>query len=184
MTGTESMKKTMLQFHSTPTELVEILKQHRIEVGFSIAVIYSSPFSLKLFSKTEAFDLDSLVVGKGGNFRIAISTNDFSNGVSTQNSFFDNHPGCVVVDIGCQSSRGLEESAVSSMSSDPIAIKFSDSLVSKIKKVTRTGVVAVNPKTHAESKLRNYRFTIGAKMLFDRGVKILPVAGNSILKFL
>jgi hypothetical protein len=56
-------------------------------------------------------------------------------------------------------------------------------VVSKLKKMTRAGVVVTNPDTGASTHNSSHRFSNGAEVLAARGVPMLPVAGGNRISF-
>lgn len=53
----------------------------------------------------------------------------------------------------------------------------------RLRSMTKLGTVAVNPQTGAAVRLKDHRFSHGAKELESEGVPMLPAAGTSRLRF-
>jgi hypothetical protein len=102
--------------------------------------------------------------------------------VAAANEFIDRNPDSMRLDIGRKSAKGLRESCLVARSSDPDALTVWKRIASELKAVTVAGATAVDPKTGASVRLRNHRFTKGAKELEAQGVDILPVGGTCILR--
>lgn len=172
------MKKNVIQFHATPEELFEFIRCLRSETSFSLAIIGWKPFALRLIGKSEDFDFSGLNnIERKTSLRIVLSNQESLVSADSEGRFYDNNPGCVTIDIGECSPAGLGESALSFIASDLDAIKFVNKVVSKLKKMTTAGVIAVNPNTGANGKIRTHRYSQGAKTLSDNGVKLLSLTG-------
>jgi len=177
------MKKSIIQFHATPEELFEFLNCLRNEVKFSVAIIGWKPFSLKLVSKYEEFDFNKLgTIGKSDFIRVVISSSESLTPADSEGRFYNQNAGSVTIDIGVYSDNSLGESALSFMSSNIDEIEFANKIISRLKKITSAGVMAVNPDTGAESIIKTHRYTQAAKMLYDSGIRIMPIAGKAYLK--
>jgi len=170
------MKRFLSQFHAKPEELFQFLTNLREEVGCSLAIIGWQPFSLKIIDKFEVIDPNFFKTDNKRSLRIALSSNRLVSAES-ERSFFDRNSNFVTLDIGCLSPDGLEESALSFGSDEDEAIIFAKKAFSKLKKITSAGVVAVNPATGAECRDRNHRYSLGAKELFESGIKMKSLGG-------
>jgi hypothetical protein len=99
------------------------------------------------------------------------------------NDFLSRNPDALILDIGRQSESGLKESWLSARTDNKEAISTWRRLAKKLRAMTRTGVTAVNPKTGATARLKDHRFSEGAKLLESEGFPMLPVAGSARLRF-
>lgn len=175
------MKRFLSQFHAKPEELYQFIADLRDDVGCSLAIIGWQPFSLNIIDESEEIDPNIFKTGNERFLRIALSNNQLVLAES-EGSFFDRNPNVVTLDIGRLSPDGLEESALSFGSDEDDAIVFAKKAFSKLKKITSAGVVAVNPSTGAEGRVRTHRYTLGAKELFERGITMKSL-GGCIYKF-
>lgn len=172
------MKKISIQFHATLTELVEYINAMLSEFGLAVTIMTPKPFALK----------------KGGG---QLSVDDFSSendtriiftkekpiiDASSPNNFYDLNPGTIGLHVGRLTDQGLKESAFSFMSDDQNKIDLANKLASRLKKITKAGAIAINPISGAEAVVRSHRYTEGAKSMYDGGVRMLPLAGNSLIK--
>ena len=177
------MKKHMIQFHAAPVELAELLSNLRKEIRFSMAIIGWRPFALTLIGESEEYDFCNIAdVAKNTDIRIALSCRKSLIAADSEGHFFDKNPDCVIIDIGEFSQNMLGESAISFMSSDLDAIEFVNKVISKLKKITSAGAIAVNPETGVEGRVRTHRYTEGAKDLFVHGTKIMSIGGKTYFK--
>ena len=55
-------------------------------------------------------------------------------------------------------------------------------MASKLKRITKAGVIGINPDSGAEAPFRTHRFTEGARLLEKSGIKILPIAGKCLFR--
>jgi hypothetical protein len=175
--------KLMIQFHADVRELLCVINDVYESSRCSICIVKSSPFSLEILNG--GFSLDSeraIENARTTGLTVVLSIRPYATQANTFWEFMRENDGCVVFDVGRLTSKGLEESAVSFMSEDAPAIDFAKQIQSKIKAITKAGVIAVNPDSGAESRLRNHRYTEEAKSLYKCGVRLLPVAGNAILR--
>lgn len=113
---------------------------------------------------------------------MVLSTSSPSINSTSPNSFLDENPGSIVLDFGSLSDLGLGESALSFISDEKDKVSIANKVASRLKKMTKTGVIAVSPINGAEVKIRSHRYTEGAKLRYDEGMKILPIAGNNLYK--
>lgn len=174
------MKSIMIQFHANLEELVEYLNSVSSELGLNITMMILKPFTLRVIEGEVS--LDDLVLD--GDIRILLTKENPTLGALSPNKFYDINPGTVDFDIGQLTEMGLQESALAFMSDDKEKISIANKIALRLKKITKAGAIAVNPVTGAEANVRTHRYTKGAKAKYDEGVKMLPVAGNSILKLL
>ena len=171
------MKKIMIQFHATLEELVEYINSISSELGLFMTVMVLRPFALREVDGelcTEAL-ID-------GDVRIIFTAQKPSMDASSPNNFYDLNPGTIGLHIGRMSEKGLKESSLAFMSDDKEKAALANKVASRLKKITKAGAIAVNPVNGAEANARSHRYTEGAKVLYDEGVKILPIAGNSFFK--
>lgn len=177
------MKKVLFQFHATPDELIHFLNGLRQEISFSTGFMKGSPFEVTLFHKSDAVDFRKMIeVDKGG--RVILSISEALCSAESPNRFFDSNPDCLVLDVGQHCSGVLAESALSGFFEDALALVFAKNVVSRLKKITKAGVIAVNPDNGAEANIKNHRYTDGAKTLYEEGCRISPIAGKAYLKII
>lgn len=172
------MKKIMIQFHSTLEELAEYINSISSELGLFVTIMIIRPFALREADgklSIEAMNVDA-------DIRIILTAERPSIDASSPNNFYDLNPSTIGLHIGRLTEQGLKESALAFMSDDKEKAAIANKVASKLKKLTKAGAIAVNPVNGAEAHARSHRYTEGAKVLHDEGVKILPVAGNSFFK--
>jgi len=172
------MKKIMIQFHATLEELVEYINSISSELGLFVTVMVLRPFALR--ETDGALSVEELSID--GDIRIILTVQKPSMDATSPNNFYDLNQGTIGLHIGRLTEQGLKESALAFISDDKDKAAIANKVASKLKKLTKTGAIAVNPVNGAEANARSHRYTSGAKALYDEGIKILPVAGNSFFK--
>lgn len=177
------MKKVLLQFHATPEELILFLEGLRQEISFSTGFMKSNPFEVKLFYKSDAVDFRKMIEADKG-CRVILSISETLCSAESANRFFDSNQDCLVLDVGQHSFSVLAESALSGFVEDTLALGFASNVVARLKKITKAGVIAVNPNNGAEVNIKNHRYTDGAKILYENGCRISPIAGKAYLKII
>lgn len=172
------MKKITIQFHATLDEIIEYINEMSTEFGLTVTIMRLKPFGLELATQ----QLLAEKLPSNSDIRIFFAKATPTIEASSPNKFYDMNPGIIGLHIGQLTDLGLKESAFSFMSDEQEKIDLANKLASKLKRITKAGVFAINPKNGAEAALRSHRYTEGAKSLYDTGVKILPLAGNSFIK--
>lgn len=167
------MKKIMIQFHATIEEIVEFINMVSKELGLKVSVMILKPFAIKEINDSISLgdiDLDKMI-------RVIFSKNNLNLRAISPNVFYDLNPDVINLDIGQLKLGGLEESALSFMSNNSDQIAIANKVASKLKKMTKSGVIAVNPETGDESMVKSNRYTAGAKEMYLNGIKILATGG-------
>ncbi|NMH67184.1 hypothetical protein [Shewanella salipaludis] len=174
------MKKIMIQFHATLEELVEYINSISSELGLFVTVMVLRPFALREIDgklSVEALNID-------GDVRIILTAQKPSMDASSPNIFYDLNSGTIGLHIGRLTEQGLKESALAFMSDDKEKAAIANKVALRLKKLTKAGATVVNPVNGAEANARSHRYTSGAEALYNEGIKILPVAGNSFFKLI
>lgn len=172
------MKKIMIQFHAMSEELVEYINSVNSEFGLFMVLMTIRPFDLKEVGGE--ISIDDLKLD--GDVRIIFIKENPNTAASSQNEFYDLNLGSIGLHVGRLTENGLKESALAFMSDDKDKIAIANKFASQLKKMTKVGATAVNPFNGAEANIRSHRYTEGAKSMYDQGVNMIPVAGNSFYK--
>lgn len=152
-----------------------------VEFGLYAVLMVLSPFSVRQIAPADIVGLFA-ETGMQSSRSLVFMTSAPKLGVDRQGSFFDINPNVLVLDVGRFIDEGLEESCFSMRSEDEDVIKIGKVISGRIRKMTVAGVTAINPTTGAMAVIRAHRFTDGALKLEDAGIKMLPVAGTSIIR--
>jgi hypothetical protein len=167
------------QFHAVLDELMALVSTFVHENSIYITAIRFPPFRAFQVDKAnvESLFLDNSIE------RIALTLRPPTLPASGMNDFLDHNGDALILDIGRQSDAGLKESWLTARTNDANALRTWRTLAKRLRAMTKTGVVAVNPQTGATTRLREHRFSEGAKSLEAAGVPMLPVAGSARLRF-
>ncbi|MFN7168239.1 MAG: hypothetical protein ACK4NV_14410 [Pannonibacter sp.] len=172
------MRKMTTQFHATLEEIVGYANSVKSEFGLAVTLANFRPFALKIVEgDLTVHDLDH-----GLYINIVFTKLKLVTNAASQIAFYDLNPGMVNLRVGGLTEKGLEESFLTFMSDDDEKIALATKLASRLKKLTKAGVVGCNPITGAEGFNRNHRYTPGAKLLCEAGVKILSLTGSTFYK--
>lgn len=172
------MKKIMIQFHATLEDLVEYINSISSELGLFVTVMILRPFALR--ETDGALSVEELSID--GDIRIILTAQKPSMDATSPNNFYDLNQGTIGLHIGKLTEQGLKESALAFMSDDKEKVAIANRVASKLKKLTKAGAIAVNPVNGVETNARSHRYTLGAKALYEEGIIMLPVVGNSFFK--
>lgn len=96
--------------------------------------------------------------------------------------FGDKNPDHLRLDVGTLCGSRLEQSWLTARTTDPHALAVWRGIANKLKKLTRSGVTAIDPKTGASSIVKSFRYTEGVKAFVDSGGEIQPPAGTTVLR--
>lgn len=173
------MSDMSLQFHATPEELLPLVRAYLVEVGDQVSALRYHPFRAALIDRAE---LDS-VFDDPSVRRIVMTAYAPELAVAGRMEFLDRNPSALQLDVGRNSPAGLDESWLTGRTEDKERLKTWKKLLSKIRAITRTGVVAFNPDTGATAVVKGHRFSEGAKALERQGVPILTAARKPGLMF-
>jgi hypothetical protein len=168
-----------LQFHATPEEILPQLVAFLDQRAIDITAIKFPPFEARQVDKQ---DLTSIFQDASVR-RVALTLSAPKLPVNSMNAFLDQNAGALILDLGRRDEAGLNESWLTTRTQDRNALTIWRVFAKRLRLITRTGVVAINPQTGASVKLSEHRFSEGAKTLEREGVPMLPVAGTSRLRF-
>lgn len=177
----DRMKKICLQFHAMPHELICLLARLQDEILFSKGIMVKRPFNLKIFGKTDSVGFQKQIPD-AGEITVILSISEALHTAESPNKFFDSNPDCLIIDIGRYDQKNIMESTLSGFFESAPAIAFANKAACQLKKITTSGVVAVNPFTGAEANIKNHRYTNEVKVFYEQGGRVSPIAGNAYLK--
>lgn len=170
-------KGSLTQFYAVPREILSFLNTVRHEIDFAAAITIGHRNKFAYVKKSETFDFEKLAdTTKDREIEILISDIDAFDelDVDSSYSFLATYPSCVVVCIGKLVPRGLTESSIGFMTDDPEKYAFGVKIASKFKKTTITGGMLLGTDTGWAEKRIKARYTSGARLLSDQGLRICP----------
>jgi hypothetical protein len=173
------MTDILIQFHALPEDLVPLLHWAVKDLAVHVTAFRFFPFQAEEIRQDM---LDALFLEPSTRV-IAFTRTRASLPAATKGEFLDNNSGALSLDIGRLSEKGLNESCLSCRTSDVHSLEVWKQIARKLKGITKAGATATSPTTRATSRVRNHRYTAGAKALDERGIPMLPVAGSVLLHF-
>ena len=172
------MSDISIQFHALPSDLVPLVKEFVSERQLHVVGMSFPPFSAMEIpnERIEQALLD------GRYRRFAFTEEKPVSPIASQKQFGERHPCALILDVGRQSSSGLEQSRLACRTLDLPMPNVWRGFAQRLRSVTTAGAVAINPDTGATALMPNFRYTLGAKTLSQSGVPMLSAAGGTILK--
>jgi len=168
-----------MQFHATPEELVALAAELVRETDVGLAIMKFFPFEIR---RIDTANVEAALERAPEFRRWGFTLDSPIISVDDELRFSDWNPNHLRLDAGRLTAKGLEQSLLTTQTTDQKALAVWKKAAARLRRQTRSGVVAVNPKSGASAVMKSFRYTDGAKSLADNGVAILPFAGNAILK--
>ncbi|NLS93288.1 MAG: hypothetical protein GXX96_14120 [Planctomycetaceae bacterium] len=134
------------------------------------------------YSPFEALEIDNTqlarVFQEEASFRrLALTLAKPTMPVSGGLDFADKNPDHLRIEIGRLTENGLEQSWLTARTEDLQALSLWKRIANRLRKRTRSGVMAVNRETGVSVPMRSFRYSPGAKALEVDGVAMLPPQG-------
>jgi len=176
------MKTIGIQFHAEPLEIINFINKLISKYDLKTILMIFRPFKLAFLEKN---DVESayLEYKDKGKIRFSLSKDNFILDCKTKNEFLDKNPNIFSFDVGRLLGNNLEESFFSVKTDNENFYNISKEISKELKKLTQSGVTAINPDSGAKSYIRSNRYTIEAENLLAKGIKMLPAAGKSLIVF-
>lgn len=169
-----NMSKISFQFHSLPEELPWLVDQISEGAVLTAYVIRRSSQKIEKLN----IPCSSGLIGHASKI-IFLFEPAILEDVATENFLHKASP--LVLEPGELTEGGLKESWIYAMCDDLEIIKKWRRVVKRLSGQMITNIVAKSPSTGTTVKLKGHRFTVGARDAALAGIKMLPVAGNSLL---
>jgi hypothetical protein len=175
------MAKLSSQFYAAPSEnasfVRDVMASHPVKVG----LVHKVPFSLERVA-VGARLADGSVAGADW---VVFAIEEFDDSSRDVRGFRDAHPDALTLELGRLDESGLRESWLHAKSESAEAMAIWRRVARELRGRTYSGVVALD-ETSGEPgpMLPAWRCTEGARELFVKGVRILPVAGKTRLAIL
>lgn len=166
------MKRTRLQLHITPQEVVDLANSIKKEFGLYMVIMNYQPFSVK--EKKDIFLKD---IAENG-CRILFSQNLPFLEANTSLQFMNKNNCFIGIEVGKNSSTELEESSIFCVVESETELKISNHILNRLKKQIKKGAVINNPNVQTTYLSTKHKFTLGAKQLYDEGVKMSSIGGG------
>ena len=173
------MADISIQFHALPEELQLFVKECVVEFNLHVVAMRFFPFGAIV---VRIDDLDTVFSASSPYEELALTVGKPSLPVKSNTDFYDKNPDLLRVDIRRAGQKGLEQTRIAARTNNPGSLVIWKKIAKRLKAMTQTGVLAVNPETGASVAAPSFRFTSGAKELAATGIPMLPIAGGCLLK--
>lgn len=173
------MEKLSLQFHATRPELLPLLVEFAKTRELVRTLLGGSPPS------TIPWDGTLRALSNYQELPLTVAYTLVPQNPCTKPTNFDfvrHNPASVLIELGRFTPAGLTESWLATKTEDERILNKERLLKKNIYLITRTGASTENASTGARTPRPNLRFTPGAIAAYKDGVRILPVAGTSIIR--
>ena len=163
------MKRISIQFHATCFDLFEFIIEMK-KNSFSVCGLILFPqFEIKkITEELEAYDIKK--------FNMVITSKLDIQNEDSYGSFIKKQDNNLIITIGKESDDELYESSMEIWSELEIDSDLKKYITSYKKKMNR-GAWVLNPYNNSRKYYKNHMYTINARLAYERGVKIYPVAG-------
>lgn len=169
-----------IQFHALPAEVAAFAKQCMEDFNLYAVAMRFFPFEAVEVSVDELGSLSDAVPPYR---ELALTLTKPLLPAKNDSDFKERTPNRLRILLATIESEGLRQIALSAQTDDPNALSIWKKVANRLKKLTHTGVIALNPDTGAMSPARTFRYTPGAKAAASSGVPMLPIAGGNLLIF-
>lgn len=174
------MSDIYIQFHALPEELLRFVKEWVIDFGLHVVAMKFIPFEA---IEAGADDLETIFSASSPYEELGLTVGEPSLPVKSNTNFYDRNPDSLRIDIRRVGQNGLEQTRIAARTDNSDVLVVWKMIAKRLKALTKTGVVVVNPDTGATVAVPSFRFTSGASMLAATGIPMLPIAGGCLLKF-
>lgn len=168
------MSKISLQFHATIKDIYEFVNNLlQKETYYNVCGVILNPnFELEDISIASGINdfkrYDMIIISK----EKIIYGDDYNEFICKQ----DNNLG---ITIGCKVGDVLKESTIWTNAENEIS-KDWKKIINAYKKSLLKGAWVVNPSTKAKVYYKDHKYTVNAKLAYEEGIKICPIAGWNI----
>jgi hypothetical protein len=170
------MNKLSVQLHSMPDEVGGLLADLLGDPLVSVTIAKGAPLQFAQCDKQLQVAIPT------GCKAVLFTLAEPTLGMSSLNEFRKLNPDALVFEIGQLKGKELEESWMSAMTDNQIAMRRWKQAAKQLRSATLTGAVAVNPGNGACAPMKGHRHTRAAQESFAKGIAMLPAAGNSVIR--
>ncbi len=163
------MVKLSIQFHATYIDLFEfVIEMYKNSFSVCGLILFPRFEIIKINEELETCDMKKFNM-------IIISKLDIQN-EDSYDSFIKKQDNNLLITIGKESNDELYESSMGIWSEFEIDSDFKQYITSFKKKMNR-GAWVLNPFNNSRKYYKNHMYTNNARIAYERGVRILPIAG-------
>jgi hypothetical protein len=173
------MPDILIQFHALPEELLPFVKDCVLYFNLHVVAIRHFPFEAVEINEKGLHDVFS---SSSRYVELALTLKPPVLEAAHGTDFGDRNTHAMRLQIGRITNRGLAESSLSARTSDGETNRVWKEVAKRLKRITHSSALAVNPDTEAAVRDRNHRYTDGVKRLETNGITILPVAGGCVFR--
>ncbi len=176
----KAMADINIQFHALPEELRRFAEQCVHDFDLHVVAMKYFPFEANEVPQ----DSLSSVFSTTALFReLAFTLERPVLPVVSNLDFYDKNSNKLRLDIQRPTKDGLRQTWLACRTNDTTALSVWKQIAKRLKKITKAGVIVVNPNSGCSAPCSSFRYTAGAKALECEGVRMLPAAGGNIIKF-
>lgn len=174
------MTDISIQFHALPEEVTAFAKQCMLDFNLYAVAMKYFPFELIEVTAEEMEKIaDAPILYEELGLTLKKPTLPAKDNVD----FYVNNPARLRITLARKDPKGLRQIGLSARTDDVDALAIWKKIATRLKSITKTGVVALNPDTGATVPARTFRYTVGAKAMASTGVPMLPLAGGNLVIF-
>ncbi|MFI7601215.1 hypothetical protein [Actinoplanes sp. NPDC049681] len=169
------MTKVSIQFHADRNEVASWIAGWVQEFGLVVAVESFVPRYVARSCIME--DLGAELAGSSDINRVSLNLVPIDLSPTSSLDFVRLNPNILAVSLGMQSQTDLRETALSAMTDDSESIRIWRAIRAKVKASLLSGSTVVNPITGAEQRAKGHYYSVGAREMAKRGIRLLASAG-------
>jgi hypothetical protein len=169
-----------IQFYAFPDEISDFIRAVQKEFHYYIVRIEHPPWCAELIATKDddgsAFELTP------GSYNLYTYLPDLS--IKNQTAFRNKHINATNLDIGSLSADSLDESVFGTIADkEDIAFVQAKKIASKLKKITKAGVIFKNVDTNAEALSRTHRYTKLVQEKCAEGLRLISVGCSKLVAY-
>ena len=158
-----------IQFYALPQEVFNFASEIQIKFQYYVVRLDRNPFNATLVAVSN--DKMSSEQMNIGTYEFYTYKPDLL--CDTQNRFLDKNPNSLHLAIGTLNNNSLSESLLSTISDESASLAFAKKASSRLKKITKAGVMFKNIDSGAETLIRAYRYTEEVQKKHTDGLHLL-----------
>lgn len=169
------MGKINFEFHAIGDEIINVINNSIFEYDLHLVSIQLFPkFTCELISKEDINKKNKVIL----NSRMIVLYNYEPNVmIGDYNVFLDKNTDGIIFEIGVENDEKLKESRISGITENKETLKIWKDIVKRFKDTMLKGAWVINPNNGEKEYYNNHYYTLPAKELFQKGIKIVPYTG-------
>jgi hypothetical protein len=169
------MPDVLVQFHADPSELINLAAN-----WLQVDSVHMTTIQMQPFVASEVHNVSDLEA-KWPVPILSLTAWPPDLRATSWGEFLKRNTGALMLEVGKLDADGLRESSLSSRCGDEAVAQVWKRFASQLRAITRAGVWVSTEDGEHRQFYRNHRYTNGAKRLQASGIRILPVAGNTVI---